>query len=187
MKKRSFPLLVMAAAILTGFVVTSVYPFYTEKELVFEPALVGSWIKDGKGADDEVWKFEKNRDLAYRFSLIGSRKATVMEVHAFKLQGQLYLDVFSMEQDYQVIPAHCLLKVSQLTPTLRMSEFNDDWLKKLLTSDPTAIRHTFVNSGDKPEERRIILTADTPDLQKFVIHHLTTEGAWNESFELKRE
>ena len=121
MKTLSFALLIVAAALLTGCVITSVCPFYTEKDLVFEPALVGNWIKQGKDADDEVWKFEKSQDLAYRFTLIESRKATVMEVHAFKLQGQLFLDVFSMEQDYQVIPPHYLLKVAQLTPTLRMS------------------------------------------------------------------
>lgn len=186
MKQISFVLLVVAAAILTGCVVTSVHPFYTAKDLVFEPALVGNWIKEGKDADGEVWKFEKGRESTYRFTLIESRKATVMEVHAFKLQGQLFLDLFSLERDYQIIPAHFLLKVSQLTPVLRMAELNDEWLKKLLSKDPSAIQHTSVATGDQPDDRRTVLTTGTAELQKFILQHLTTEDAWND-FELKRE
>ena len=78
-----------------------------------------------------------------------------MEVHAFKLQGQLFLDVFSKEQDYHVIPPHYLLKVSHLTPTLRMSELNDEWLNELLLKNPGALRHQGVKTGNKPEDRRI--------------------------------
>ena len=188
MKNITFGLLVAAAAILAGCVVTSVRPFYTEKDLVFEPALVGDWIKEGKNAGDyEVWKFEKSAALAYRFTLIEADKATVMEAHAFKLQGQLFLDIASIDQDIQVIPPHYLLKVSQVTPALRMSELNHDWLKGLLGKEPNAIPHHLVRSGDKPEDLRVVLTADTPELQKFVLNHLKTEGAWKDSFKLTRE
>jgi hypothetical protein len=186
MKQIPLVLLAVGAAVLTGCVVTSVYPFYTEEDLVSEPGLVGNWIKTGEDADNEVWKFEKGRDLAYRFTLIESRKATVMEVHAFKLRGQLFLDVFSTEQDFHVIPPHYLLKVSQLTPTLRMSELNDEWLNELLLKNPGALRHERVKTGDQPEDRRIVLVAETLELQKFVIQHLKTEGAWTD-FELERE
>jgi hypothetical protein len=107
MKKITFGLLVAAAAILAGCVVTSVCPFYTEKDLVSEPALVGDWIKEGKNAADyEVWKFEKSAARAYRFTLIEADKATVMEAHAFKLQGQLFLDIASIDQDIHAIPPH---------------------------------------------------------------------------------
>jgi hypothetical protein len=186
MKKITFVLLAAAAAILAGCVVTSVCPFYTEKDLVFEPALVGDWIKEGKNAADyEVWKFEKSAALAYRFTLIEADKATVMEAHAFKLQGQLFLDVASIEQDTHVIPPHYLLKVSQVMPALRMSELNHDWLKGLVGKEPNAIPHYLVRSGDKPDDRRVVLTANTAELQEFVLKHLKTEDAWKDSFEMK--
>jgi hypothetical protein len=41
MKRIIFRCLIPVAALLAGCVVTSVYPFYTQKDLVFEPALVG--------------------------------------------------------------------------------------------------------------------------------------------------
>jgi hypothetical protein len=186
MKSLTTVLLGAATAVLAGCVVTSVYPFYTEKDLFFEPALVGDWIKQTKDSDREVWKFEKSGDLAYRFTLIETSRATVTEAHIFKLQGQLFLDVASIEQDYHVIPPHYLLKVSQVTPTLRMSELSDDWLKALVTKKPSAILHHFVKTGDHSDDLRVVLTADTPELQTFVLKNLKTPGAWKDELELKR-
>jgi hypothetical protein len=188
MRKSSAMLLAAAAALfLGGCLVTSVLPFYTEKDLVFEPALVGDWINKDKDASHEVWRLEKSGERAYRFTLIEERQATVMEAHAFKLQGRLFLDIASMDRDVRVIPPHCLLKVASITPTLKMSHLDNDWLRKLLAKDSTAIPHHMVRSGDKPDDLRVVLTANTPELQKFVLKHLDTAGAWKADVELKRE
>lgn len=110
MKPCTIVSLAAAAVVLAGCVVTSVSPYYTHADLVYEPGLAGNWISAKGGS--EVWKFEQSDAKAYRFTRIEERKATVMEAHTFKLEGQLLLDVFSLEQDIQVIPAHYLLKVT---------------------------------------------------------------------------
>ena len=46
----------LALILVTGCIVTSVNPLYTEKDLVFDPALVGAW-SEGEGKD--TWAFEK--------------------------------------------------------------------------------------------------------------------------------
>ena len=168
-----------------GCVVTSVSPFYTQNDLVQEPGLLGNWINQKN--DSEIWRFERSGDKAYRFTLIEERKATVMDARAFKLDGQLFLDVFSLEQDIHVIPAHYLLKVIQVRPNLQMSQLNHEWLIGLLDKDPKAVNHHFVPTGDKPEERRVVFTGDTAELQKFVLKHLKTGEAWKDSFEFIRE
>jgi len=178
---------VVMAAALPGCVVTSVAPFYTEKDLVFEPALVGDWIKQGDNSDQEVWKFEKKGNLSYRFTLITAEKATLMEAHAFKLQGQVFVDVASIEKDWAIIPPHYLLKVSQVTPSLRMATFRHEWLKQLVEKDPNAIMHQIVKSGDDPGDRRVVLMAGTPHLQSFVLKYLKTADAWDSEFEMTRE
>ena len=185
MKTLTWVILAAAAAFFTGCVVTSVYPFYTQKDLVFETTLLGKWVSTSN--EDEIWRFKKNGDLEYRLTLIEARQTTVMEAHTFKINDALFLDLFSLEQDFHVIPAHYLLKVTQLTPNLTMSELNEEWLKALLLEEPTALRHTFVGKSDKPEERRLVLTADTMELQDFVARYLKTEAAWKKSFELNRE
>lgn len=187
MKKNTIVLLAAIAVLLGGCLVTSVAPFYTAKDLVFETALVGDWVENGKDADHDVWKFERSGERAYRFTLIEEREASVMEAHAFKLQGHLFLDIASIDRDVGVIPPHFLLKVSSVTPMLRMSRLDPDWLRNFLTADPAAIPHHLVRSGDKADDLRVVLTASTPDLQKFVLKHLDTAGAWKADIELKRE
>lgn len=177
--------LAAAAVVVAGCVVTSVSPFYTQKDLVYEPALAGNWIN--LKHDSEIWRFEQSGARAYRFTLIEDRKATVMDAHTFRLEGQLWLDIFSLEEDFHVIPAHYLLKVTQLTPTLQMSQLDNDWLLALLEKDPKAVRHQMVVIGDQPENRRVVLTGDTEELQKFVTKYLKTADAWKDSFEFKRE
>jgi hypothetical protein len=143
-------------------------------------------LKQVKDSQPEVWKFEKSGELTYRFTLIEDRKATVMEAHAFRLQGQLFIDVFSIERDVHVIPPHYLLKATQLSSTsLQLAQLDNDWLKQFLADNPTAIAHHLV--GDKPEDLRVVLTADTAALREFIVAHITTEGAWKDSFDLQRE
>src|SRR3954465_12861471 len=105
---KNTPLFLFTAmtAVFSGCVVTSVAPYYTEKDLIFEPALVGNWIKpaDNTNSDDEVWKFEKKGESSYRFTWITEEKAVLMDAHAFKLQGQLFVDLASLERDWNTIP-----------------------------------------------------------------------------------
>src|SRR5262249_55012929 len=127
MKKMKALVASLAAAVLAGCVVTSVSPFYTEKDLVFEPGLVGDGLKQVKDSQPQVWKLEKSGELAYRFTLIDESKATVMEAHAFRLRGQLFLDVFSTEQAIEVIPPHYLLRITKLTSTsLQLTQLDND-------------------------------------------------------------
>jgi hypothetical protein len=185
MKTLTWVILAAAAVVFAGCVVTSVYPYYTPKDLVFETTLLGNWVNTNN--EDEMWKFKKSGELEYRVTLIEARQTTVMEAHAFKLHDELFLDLFSLEQDFHVVPAHYLLKVTQITPTLRMSELNDEWLKALLLKEPAALRHILDGKSDKPEECRLVLTADTLELQDFLVRHLESEGAWKKSFELIRD
>jgi hypothetical protein len=175
----------VALAILTGCVVTSVSPYYTEKDLVTEPALLGNWTNSKK--PDQTWKFEQTDQFVYRLTLTEPSTTTVLEAHAFKLEGQPFLDIFSIERDYHVIPAHYLLKIEQTDPSLKFTELDDTWLKTFLAHKPTAIPYHILENPSNPSDSRIVLTGDTPELQSFVLRHLKTPGAWKDAFELRRE
>jgi hypothetical protein len=84
-------------------------------------------------------------------------------------------------------PPHYLLKVAQIKPTLQTAPLDYDWLSKLLEKNPEAVRHILVR--DNPTDTsntnsRVVLTADTTELQKFVLGHL--QDGFGETIEMKR-
>ncbi len=116
------------ALALTGCVVTSVYPFYLEKDLVFEPALLGDW----KNADkpDEHWKFEPAGGKGYRITSETEGITTMFKGYVFKLQGQAFLDLITdgWKEDIQPepVPSHLVAKVVRLTPTVKLAGIKYD-------------------------------------------------------------
>jgi len=63
---------------------------------------------------------------------------------------------------------------------------NYDWLTQLVTNRPAAVRHYFIGEGDA-DKRRLVLTADTKELQSFVLKHVNTKEAWGDAIELRKE
>jgi hypothetical protein len=187
MKTTKLGILAAAAALLGGCVVTSVYPFYFEKDLAFEPALLGAWQKAGQ--PDEHWKFERDKANGYRLTVVSEGKPSMVQGHLFKLQGQTFLDLTAAgsKEDVQPepVPTHLLVRVERLAPKMKLAGLNYGWLSELLAADPKAVRHVVIKTGDHPEDRRIVLTADTAELQQFVLKHLKTEGAWDAVVELE--
>jgi hypothetical protein len=179
MKKTLLLPLVGMLLVLTGCVVTSVYPFYTEKELVFEPALLGAWVDaptgTNSGSDQTV--FEKDGVLQYKLS--DGKGGESYEAHLFKLKDQLFLDVISSNCK-GAIPAHSLMKVTLTESTLRISLLNYDWVKKLVEKSPKVIRHHKVYKNAETTDYDFVLTADTMELQKFVLKQLKNEQAFGE-------
>jgi hypothetical protein len=188
MKRILLPLCVAVAIPLAGCLVTSVHPFYTEKDLAFEAAVLGEW---GDPAEPDVrWLLEKQGEQAYRLTHTESGKSSVMRTHLFKVRGQSFFDLFPSQVETEgfppPIPAHYLLRVLQFEPKLRMAPLKYDWLQTLLEQNPKALRHHVVANPEKPDDRRLVLTADTAELQGFVVQHLDNADAWKDVIELER-
>jgi hypothetical protein len=179
-------LLIACTALLTGCVVTSVYPYYNEKDLTFDPALVGVWVDNGTNSDSESWTFEKLDDKSYKLIVKENEKNQEHEVHLFRLKGNLFLDLLPIadkECKGEFIPPHYLLRVASIQPTLKLRLLNPKWLADLLKENPRALRH--IESGT---DKDVLLTADTSELQKFILKNLKTADAWSEdTVELKRK
>jgi hypothetical protein len=183
MKTKLFALLGATVVLITGCVVTSVYPFYTEKDIAFDPALLGTFVEPG-AASTNCWVFERGKGNSYLVTLREDEKTRAGQAHLFKLGGQVFLDFVTSEPipdiEPEPLPTHILMRVSQVTPTLKMSSMKYDWLKDMLAQHPKAVRHIVIRTGESSTDQRIVLTADTAELQNFVLKHLNTEEAWNE-------
>ena len=187
MKKFALSLLVVVTIALTGCLVISVYPFYNPKDVVFESGLIGSWTN--KTEANERWNFAKQNTNAYQLTYISGDKTNVMQAHLFKLKDQAFLDLFTTELKDEIfpppIPSHLLMRVFEFSPTLRMAPLGYEWLAGLLEKNPKAIRHHFVTGPDNKDDNGFVLTADTDELQRFVLKHLQTKEAWTNQVELR--
>ena len=166
---------------LIGCGITSVYPFYTDKDLLFDPALVGRWVESGPQKDPDPIEFKKSGDKEYR---LASKEGGLMFdkylVHLFKLRDQLYLDLVPLERHEDSIPVHHLMKVEQITPTLKMATLSDEWIGDWIKKHPDALRHQFIPDPNAPGKSELVLTASTSELQRFLIKHRKTRGAFGE-------
>jgi len=174
MKKRHL-IVVAATALLLSACIPSVNPFYTDKDIFFDARLLGEWQE--KDSDQpEAWNFEKADDKAYKLTTIDKEgKRGEFKAHLFKLKQEYFLDLVPSECDYAtnqaelvafaMFPGHLLMHVTQLEPELQLAGFDYDWLQKHLEAKTKALAHH--KEGD-----RIVLTADTRALQRFVVKHL---------------
>ena len=186
-------ILVLLALALAGCV-PSWNPFYTEKDLVFDPALVGTWRPvEAKDSSQENWSFTKAGDKNYQLSQTDEegRKAA-FEVRLFKLKDHRFLDLYltKVEGDNlkvnawastSLVPAHLLLRVEQTEPTLKLAAMNPDWMQTYLKQHPNAIAHRVVSDGN------IVLAASTEELQKFILAHLNDKDFIGGPMEMKRK
>lgn len=170
-------------ALLLAGCIPSVNPFYTEKDLVFDPQLVGNW--QPKEEPSARYQFEQLKDKSYKMTLIEEKgKKGEFAAHLFKLGKEQFLDIVPLKCDYAetqadlvgfaMFPGHLLLRAPQIGPELQLAAFDYDWLKKYLDENPKALAHHEEEDGVVlgNTEERIVLTAGTKDLQRFVLAHL---------------
>jgi len=175
--------LTVIALFLAGCVVSSVYPFYTQKDLVFDPSLLGKW-DSAEDPTNKFIQFLKSKDSNY---LVGMKTAdnetNWFEGHLFQLKNQQFLDQQFVITDscvgFGFIREHYICKVDNETNSLHISWLRLDWLEDLLKKDNDAIRHTVVYDGDSGDTNgRIVLTAETKELQKFILKYSSDTNAF---------
>ena len=170
-----------------GCVVTSIYPYYTDKDLVFDQAMLGDWVDaSGTNENSAYVRFEPLGTNGYWLTGLGESETNSFEVHLFRLKGQMFLDLCPTNRSLDFVPVHQVCKVTQTGSMLETADLDYDWLTKLLEKNPRAIRHMVLR--EKPEEKqggRIVLTADTKELQRFLLKYVNHTNAWKEPSQLK--
>ena len=174
--------------LLFGACIPSVQPFYTEKDVVYDARLVGEWQSKDE-SDRETWKFEKSDEKGYKLVVVdkGGKKGE-MNARLFKLKDELFLDLIPKDYEFApdqaeivaaaMFPGHLLMHVSQIEPSLRLALCDFDWLAKFLEEHPDALAF-------QKEDKRVLLTAQTKDLQAFVTKHL--EELFDKQSEFERK
>jgi len=175
---------VLALLIAAGCI-PSLHPLYTDADIVFEPALVGTW--DGGDAEPSLVFTQAGEDAYTLVYTEDSEESGAFDVHLASINGRLFLDLFPQEPDIDasafymlhLMPVHTFALVELSEQELKLSVIDPNWLDELLKQDPSAIKHEMVM--DYP-----VFTASTEELQAFVTKYAETEGAFSTPMPLKR-
>lgn len=163
--------------------VSSLHPLYTDKDLTFTQELVGTW------ENDDVWIFEKSGENVYELTIKEqeSKKTGVYETHLVKLGKYLFLDMYPDEgemegygYDIHFVPTHSFWKVKIEKDVLHLAFMDSDWLEEMIDKKKVNIAHVRL-------EDRIVLTASTEELQKFVLKYAEDTDAFPALDELHRK
>jgi len=192
MKTKIFFFILLVAVFLSGCIVYSFYPLYTEKDLFPNDLLTGNWIDK----DSTSWNFEhayigKKEDgimdsASYVLMLKDKdNKESEFSVHIIKLGGHYFLDFYLEDflgndeldlASFHIVPVHTFAKVSVTKNRLQINWYDQDWLEKLIKENKIRIRHEY--NGDY-----ILLTASPKELQKFVTKYVNSEEAFKDGME----
>ena len=169
MKKVSvFTVLGCLVLLLVGCV-PSLHPFYTSKDLVYEPLLEGTW-SDGEKA---TWIYEKSQDSSYTVTYIDDTTPGIFDCHLFKIGNQTYIDFYPRElptsikdqlndfYKFHLLPIHTLAKLTFKKDSIDMAMMDMDFLKELSQKNK-------LNTKYEKIEDAIVFTASSKELQKFI-------------------
>ncbi len=188
----------LLAAVLCGCVpVASLHCLYTDADIVFEEKLLGTWVQEPNDPKT-TWEFSRIDEPNNAYKLIFTdeegRKGS-FKAHLVKLKGKLFLDVFPAELPWEMedpnkvdwpynsfflIPAHTFIKIESIEPRLKMRITQESEMEKLLKDNPKAIEHTSI-------EDRFVLTAQTKELQAFVLKYADDERMFGDEVALDRK
>lgn len=185
MKKILFYLL---AAVLGGCVLPSLHPLYSDKDIVFEEKLLGNWRSC---SSKEMWLFEKGSEPnSYNLTGTDTDGSGKFIAHLVAIDDMLFLDLFPGEPEslkscslwrYSICPLHLFIKVDQIEPTLKIRMMNPEKMQKLLENDPNLLKHEILEKNDN----RIVLTASTAELQKFMRAYGNSDELFGDVAEFK--
>ena len=193
MKIKTLKLIATGAmlSILAGCIVLSVYPFYTAKDLIFDPGLTGRWLKNG--TTNEFWEFTADGKNFYLLTTTDDRSTNGFYAHLFRLKQHQFLDLLTTnreEFDRFQMPVHLITKFTRNGTNLSLPFMDYGWLAGLLETNSAALRHIVVpeNPDDTNSGNMVYLTAETKELQKFLLKHAADTNAFGAGslVELKR-
>jgi len=178
-------LLVLLFALLVGCV-PSLNPFYLDSDIIFDSALIGAWTYE-----KETWNFTGDGEKRYKFVHTDDQGHTAQFVaNLIKIKDRRFLDFFIQKigsddidpwAGASLIPGHLLIKVERIGATLDIAAMNPDWLDEHLKKNPKAIAH------QRASDKRVLLTASTEELQKFVMEFAEGEQLFGEVGKLQRK
>ena len=172
-------------AVLLAGCVPSLQPLYTDREVVFDPALLGGWVD--KGGEDK-WVFSRSGDKNH-YEVVNTRRGKSpgsFEGHLVQLGAYRFLDLYPTEPDidnetykFHLIPAHSISRIWLEGDVLRVATLDQDWLWGNIKESKIQIAHERLDNS-------LLLTAPMAELQKLVLRYADDPKAFPDPSEFQR-
>lgn len=184
--KNTIKLVILSCFFLLAGCVPSLNSLCTEQDLIFDPALLGTWTDEDSA---ETWVFTYADEKEYKLVYTDEKGLTgEFKAHLIKLDGKIFLELTPTrpaltQNDFfkgHFLTLHTFVQITQTSPTVEISFLKPEFLKSVIAKNPSAIRHEKI--GDD-----ILITASTKELQTFLLAHLKTEGAFAPPISVKRK
>ncbi len=183
-----FSILALGLLVAAAGCIPSLNPLYTDKELIYDPALVGVWSEQPDSKD--TWTFAQGEAKSYNVRITEGDKHSLLVGHLVQLGDQKFLDLTPHKDGLEdskregvflasLIPGHLAIWVKSIQPVLTLSVMDLDWFGEYLKKNPKAIPHQFLDD-------RLIFTGSTRELQQFVLKTITEPKAWSEGSKFNR-
>jgi len=139
----------------------------------------------GKFRDPEgdQWLFEKQEDGRYQLTWSDKKETVHLDATLVRISNHLFLDV-SSKDEFTSIRGHHFAKVRLDGDVLEVSWLDGGWLKKKLSTEKPLAYERPCTRGEK--DCRYVVTADTRQLQSFVMRHAMDEAAFGKPDRLRR-
>jgi hypothetical protein len=204
MEKRLLPLMLFSFLFVLNSCLSTLYPFFTERDVIFNPILIGKWTCNINGEKHNL-TFEAIpekrlhelapgiRKLAGRGYLLtwkDSLHKTYSSDFVFlaKIGNNFYLDLYPAEMDFEkllpdafkeyYIKMHSCYRIDLQNPNqFKMKRLEASFLDDLIRKKQIRIRY---EETGPPEYKRFI-TAPTKDLQNYLVKYGDHPDAYNGS------
>lgn len=190
--KRAFPILLV---LLTGCIVQSFYPFYTDKSKVALPQLNGDWDclvafgEKQEATNVAPWQIADNKIIAYD----PDSQTSTIHVVFFKVGGTLLCDSIADNTGDIKVPwywawhvrsVHTVTKVETNADQLVLKPLDLEWLTNLVASGKVSLPHITRSEDDNWS----LFTVKPADWEKFLAKYAKSTDAFptNHMYVLRR-
>jgi len=176
---RIFTITVLLAAlfILSGCWVFSIQPLYEDKDITYDPTLVGTWWQPSAGCTLVITSKPEDRTYQLEYTASKTSDACLFEPgtkfnitgRMVKLNGRMYMDVYQPSRDdgvgFPSVPLHSAYLVTLDKISLSLTPLDDDWLDKAVAGKKFSVERTKTPDFD------LILSGPTAELQELYSKH----------------
>ena len=182
----------------------SLNPLFNEEDVVFDDALVGTWITSaatsGEVDDGQIFTFKKLRDNAYELVVADDEEGSKYksEIHLARLGKFLFLDAYPAESDsdeekqnkapepFPKIGVHLFARIWIEKDFVRIAWLDEEWVKNMAEKKKLTLGYASYPPGEKWIDDTTVLTASTEELQKLALQYAEDTKAFSQEIDLCR-